>query len=429
MDQPNPNPFGHFYAQGVPVPPGTLPGTITVTNTGDVPPTSVTRQVVDEVTIGGATYVPNHSAGGTLTVLASSSDKGDSAAIPAPTLVLDGFPNAVATGTDPVTFVVAPTATVPGLAVPPLSVTVTSSAGGQGRADVAIATPAAGAFAAGHPFAQNDVVTVAAGSGATPIPVLANDSSNPAGTLAPATVAIAVAPTSGTALANADGTITYTPPTVAAVVTFTYTVRDALGNISNAATVTVDVTAPVGGPIPSANSDSFTVVAGSTTTLTVLGNDSGNGGTLDPASVRISTAPASGTATPNADGTITFIAGAANSAGSFSYTVANTNGQRSAPALVSITVLPANDVLTIGAAQFRTGTRRWDVTGTSTVNAPNLVTVTLVRTGQVIGTATPAAGAWSLRVLNSNVTAVNGDQVRATSTSGGSATLAVRVRQ
>ena len=425
MDQPTPNPFGQFYAQGIPVPPGTLPGAITVTNTGDVPPTSVTRQVVDEVTIGGATYVPDHATGGTLTVLARTSDKGNGAAAPAPTLVLDGFPGATVTGTDPATF------TATGLAVPPLSVTVTSSAGGQGRADVAIATPAAPAFAAGHPFAQSDVARVAAGSPAITIAVLANDSINPAGAaLAPATVAIVVAPTGGgSAVANLNGTVTYTPPTVATVDTFTYTVRDTLGNISNAATVTVDVTAAAGGPIPTANPDSFSVVAGSTTNLTVLDNDNDGGGVLNPASVLISSPPAAGTATPLADGPITFIAGAANSAGSFSYTVANTNGQRSAPALVSITVLPANDVLTIGAAQFRTGTRRWDVTGTSTVNAPNLVTVTLVRTGQVIGTATPAAGAWSLRVLNSNVTAVNGDQVRATSTSGGSATLAVRVRQ
>ena len=427
MDQPTPdNPFGQFYAQGIPVPAGTLPGTITVTNTADVPPTSVTRQVVDEVKIVGATYAPDPS-GGTLTVIASSSDKGAGTAIPAPTLVLDGFPGAPFTPGDPITF------TVGGLAVPPLSVTVTSEAGGQGRADVAIATPAAAAFAAGHPFAQNDVATVEAGSPAFAIAVLANDSINPAGpALAPATVAIALAPTGGgIAVANPDGTVTYTPPLIETVDTFTYTVRDSAGNISNAATVTVDVTPNAGGPIPIANPDSFTVVAGSTTILDVLANDSGNGGVLDPTSVVISTPPTVGTATPNADGTVSFTAGAAGSAGSFSYTVANLNGQRSAPALVTISVIAAGDNLTITPpATYRTRPLRWIVNGTSTVNAPNLVTVTLVRTGQIIATATPVAGAWAVDVRGSNVIPQNGDQVRATSTSGGVSNLVtVTIRQ
>jgi hypothetical protein len=446
MDQPAPNPLGHFYAQGIPVPAGTLPGTITVTNTADAPPTSVTRRVVDEVTITRAEYIPNHVGGGTLTVSASSSDKGV-AGVPgvlAPILSLDEFPTAVGTATDPVVFTVSGLG-VPSLPVivPPLSVTVTSSAGGQGRADVTILPPAAAAFAAGHPFAQNDVATVVAGSGAIAIAVLANDSVNPAGAaLNPASVAIVVAPTSGTAVLELaagvpTGRVLYTPPTVAAVATFTYTVRDSslpLGNISNAATVTVNVSAPAN-PIPTANPDSFTVAAGSTTILNVLANDTaGVGGVLDPASVLISTAPVAGTATPNANGTITFIAGAAGSAGSFRYTVANTaltGGVRSAPALVTINVVAAGDVLTITPpATFRTTAQRWIVSGTSTVNAPNVVTLRLVRTGAIIGTATPAAGAWLIDVRGSAVSPVNGDQVRATSTSGGSSALVtVTIRQ
>jgi hypothetical protein len=441
MDQPTPNPLGHFYAQGIPVPAGTLPGTITVTNTADVPPTSVTKRVVDEVTILDAIYTPSHTGGGTLVVTAISSDRGATGppAVPAPILSLDAFPTAIGVaGIVPgsVVFTVSGSGVpVLPLPVPPLFVTVTSSAGGQGRADVTIATPAAAAFAAGHPFAQNDVATVVAGSPAISIPVLANDSVNGAA-LAPATLAILLAPTSGTALANANGTVTYTPPTVAATATFTYTVRDTLGNISNVGTVTVNVTAPAN-PIPTANPDTFTVAAGSTTVLNVLANDAGNGGVLDPASVLISTPPAAGTATRNANGTITFVAGAAGSNGNFSYTVANTlatGGVRSAPALVTINVVPVGDTLTITSARFRTGTRRWDVAGTATVNAPNVVTVKLVHNGVVgatIGTASPVAGAWLVTVASgSPVIAVNGDQVIATSTAGGtSAAFTVRVTQ
>ena len=55
-----------------------VPTQITVTNSGDVPPTSITTHIVDEVTIKAVAY-----AGGTLTVVATSSDKGDPTACPA----------------------------------------------------------------------------------------------------------------------------------------------------------------------------------------------------------------------------------------------------------------------------------------------------------------------------------------------------------
>ena len=67
-----PTVLGDWYAQGIPVPSTDVPTQITVTNSGDVPPTSITSHIVDEVVIKSVAY-----ADGTLTVVATSSDKGD----------------------------------------------------------------------------------------------------------------------------------------------------------------------------------------------------------------------------------------------------------------------------------------------------------------------------------------------------------------
>jgi hypothetical protein len=83
------------------------------------------------------------------------------------------------------------------------------------------------------------------------INVLANDHNDPAqivdgiddgANINPATVTIATNPVSGTAVANPDGTVTFTPAAgVTGVVTFTYTVQDFCGLISPQATVSVFV--------------------------------------------------------------------------------------------------------------------------------------------------------------------------------------------
>jgi len=64
--------------------------------------------------------------------------------------------------------------------------------------------------------------------------------------LDPAAVAVVSPPSYGTASANANGTITYTTgKTIVLVTTFTFTVADIAGNVSNAATVTVDIVPPL----------------------------------------------------------------------------------------------------------------------------------------------------------------------------------------
>ncbi|RMF41942.1 MAG: tandem-95 repeat protein [Planctomycetota bacterium] len=74
------------------------------------------------------------------------------------------------------------------------------------------------------------------------INVLSNDS-DPDGTLDPSTVQVVVNPApSGTAVVEADGTITFTPaPNFFGTVTFSYVVADDLGTVSNVAKVSVNV--------------------------------------------------------------------------------------------------------------------------------------------------------------------------------------------
>lgn len=80
----------------------------------------------------------------------------------------------------------------------------------------------------GPPLAVDDVATTEEGVPVA-IDVLANDEEG-AGAINPASVVIASPPAHGTAVANADGTITYTPnPVYNGPDTFTYTVRDGIG--------------------------------------------------------------------------------------------------------------------------------------------------------------------------------------------------------
>jgi hypothetical protein len=92
------------------------------------------------------------------------------------------------------------------------------------------------------PVATNDTATLQA-STSIMIAVLANDTSS-GGTLDPATIKIVVAPTHGTAVVS-SGEVTYTPATgYSGLDTFQYSVQDNLGNTSNVATVSMNVTAP-----------------------------------------------------------------------------------------------------------------------------------------------------------------------------------------
>jgi hypothetical protein len=212
----------------------------------------------------------------------------------------------------------------------------------------------------GVPYAADDSTSAAqAPVGTITINILAND-------LTPATLpflagSVAIVPP-GPALGVAsvvNDQIFYAPTTVGTA-TFQYTVSNAAGK-SNVGTVTVVVT-PSANPIPTAVADppagaTLNVVSGQALVINVLANDTGNGGTLNPSSVAIATARVAsrGTAT-------------------FSYTVANTNGQVSAPATVTVNVT-ANEALTIRTSGKCALPNKWQLQGTSTISASNIITI------------------------------------------------------
>jgi lysophospholipase L1-like esterase len=91
------------------------------------------------------------------------------------------------------------------------------------------------------PTAVNDSAATTEGAPVT-VNVLSNDTDD--GGINAATVAIGAPPANGTASPNGNGAVTYTPNAgFTGVNTFTYTVADSQGAVSNSATVTVTVTA------------------------------------------------------------------------------------------------------------------------------------------------------------------------------------------
>ena len=184
------------------------------------------------------------------------------------------------------------------------------------------------------PVAENDTADAVGGELIT-LDILSNDTDEN-GSLVPASLALVDGPAKGTAVIN-DGKVDYTPnPGESGQDTFTYTVLDDQGGISNEATVTVSINTP-----PTANPDSAAVGFLASTVIDVLANDTDPEGnaTLDPSSVAIVDGPGLGTATVNPDGTIGYTATAfAIGTDSFTYTVADNQGATSNEATVTVTV-------------------------------------------------------------------------------------------
>ncbi len=98
----------------------------------------------------------------------------------------------------------------------------------------------------------------------------------------------------------------------------------------------------LGNERPLAGNDSGASSSGASVTLTVLANDSDVDGTIDNATVRIVAAPAHGTATAAANGSITYTPTAGyGGSDSFTYSVADNQGYESSPATVTLTVTAA----------------------------------------------------------------------------------------
>lgn len=153
------------------------------------------------------------------------------------------------------------------------------------------------------PRAADDTSGINAFNSAINIPVLANDTDIDGDALNLSSVTIVSQGTLGVATPNPNGTVTYTANTGATGTdTFTYTVRDINGAVSNVATVRVTTT-----HFPVAVDDSDSTFSGTPVTIDVLDNDSDSDGSLVPSSVTIVTSPLHGVATVNSgDGSITY---------------------------------------------------------------------------------------------------------------------------
>ncbi len=193
------------------------------------------------------------------------------------------------------------------------------------------------------PDAVNDAATVAEDSGATAIPVLANDSILPdvGETL---TITAVTQPASGTVVITGGGTgLTFAPAAnFFGVTTFTYTVSDGNGG-SDTATVTMTVTAV--NDAPDAVDDAATVAedAGATA-IPVLANDTFAPDLGETLTITAVTQPANGAVVITGGGTGLTFAPAANFFGvtTFTYTISDGNGGTDT-ATVTVTVTAVND--------------------------------------------------------------------------------------
>ncbi|GGP89344.1 cadherin-like domain-containing protein [Streptomyces melanogenes] len=230
------------------------------------------------------------------------------------------------------------------------------------------------------PHGMDDSATTPAGV-PVDIAVLANDTD----ALKPTLVSVSQ-PGHGTAVINADGTVTYTPaPGYSGPDTFTYTAKDLLGR-TYTDTVNITVT-PVGAD------DSATTAAGVPVGVPVLANDAG---VSSPSLVSVSQ-PGHGTAVINADGTVTYTPAPGYSGpDTFTYTAKDASGQPYTQT-VKITVTPvgADDS---AVTRVDVPVTIWVLANDAGVSSPSLVSVsqpghgTAVVNGDGTVTYTPAPG-------------------------------------
>jgi hypothetical protein len=378
---------GHYVAHVAYT--GAPPTTVRVSNIGDVPVTNKTIAVVDRVS-GTAVYTTGaNGTAGSLAVNAVSSDT----AAPR-VLTAAGFTALPAVLTEG-------SLAVPSLDAPPVSVTVTSDAGGSVRIPVEVA-----------------------GTAAVPIPVVAMAGPNQTvssgqlvtldGSASSGDVAT-FAWTSPAGIALSDPTVAR--PTFIAGVPGAYdfglTVTGP-GGPSNA-TVTITVVSAVNA-VASAGPDQTGVQRGTKVTLngsastgaaTYLWSQAMAGG--DP------TATLAGAGTANPTFTFPLYTFPANKGLlTFNVLVTSSNGSTSTD---QVTVTPSDDAVVITSARYRKGEMRVD--GTSSVHAGQTVTVHRgPLTGAVVGTSVVSAtGTFSVRTTSGIF--VNGDVVTAESQLGG----------
>ena len=202
---------------------------------------------------------------------------------------------------------------------------------------------------------------------ATPIiiNVIANDNDSD-GSIQVDTITVESGPTNGNSVANADGTVSYTPNAsfIGPSDSFTYSVLDNQGAASNSATVTVTINAR-----PVANNDTALTNKGAPVIINVIANDIDLNGTIQANSISISLAPSNGNIVPNADGTVTyspdpFFNGPSDS---FTYAVSDNEGAISNISTVSIDI----NLLPQATGMCRTTPQENAFNGTLPANDPD----------------------------------------------------------
>jgi hypothetical protein len=369
---------GNFYAR---VPVDAFPGSVTVSNTSDVPAETKDVPVTDRIQVTSAVF-----DNGTLTVKATSSDS-DAA------LSVEGF-GALTNGT----------LTATGVTMPPHSVTVVATEGGAQDGSTTAPVMVTGSDAGQEvPQAGNIAglpTEVAMGQTVT---LDASSSTN--------VTSFAWSASAGTIVADAGNPAlaTFTAPSTAGTVTITLTTQGPEGERVFTRTVEVQ-----GASVPTAvtvTADNATPEVGAPVVLTASGTNATSYSWVQTSTPAVPVPSTTGA-------TVSFTAPAHPV--TFQVTATGPGGT----ATGSVTVTPKVDSLAITAGEFRTGTREWRVSGTSTVTNLNTVTVYLATTtgtkGAMIGTATvDATGAWSLRVANGVSPTTGSTRLVAESTKGG----------
>lgn len=352
---------------------------ITVTNNSDIPPTVKTQVPVDVVR-ATATYDVDT---GLLVITATSSDR-----VVPPTLTAVGLGTLV-NGTLTVT-----------ATIPPLNVTVSSSAGGSDTTRVIInggafaPTPVVAFAGVDQQVLVNGIVTLNGGGSTGPIQTFAWTQT--AGVPVTLTGANTASPT-------------FTAPNVTTTLTFTLTVTGAGGPSTDTVNVAVVGSAPA--PIANAGPDR-TVAQGSTVTLD--GTASLNATTFAWTQIAGPVVALTGanTATPS------FVFPKNNVSVTFRLTVQGTGGT----ATDTIVINTVADVLTVARAEFRTTNREWRIEGSSTVFGPG-VTVTIrlgpTAAGPILAVVdVDTLGDFRFRQQNSTILPGNATSVTLISTAG-----------
>ena len=343
---------------------------------GIVVPVYAPAVITDEVGVTPAFYDPS---AGTMTVGATSSD---TVLAPTLTVVYAGHQMDMVGGVH----------VMGGLLAPPAKVAVLSSALGDTRYQVS--TGFVAAAPAPLPAAVNDSFTMPMNSATQILDVMANDSN-----VAGGTVSMTSNSALGTAVLNADNTVSYTPNLNATGQdAFSYTVTVG-GQVSNIGLATITIN-PVN-IAPVANNDAVNAVAGKLLSIDVLANDTDANGTIDIVAPRIVAGPVGATALVNgrnidftaaAPGTYTFSYEALDAGAGVSASLASNT------ATVTVQV-GAAEALSFAQVQYESGKGRMRISGTLTPAAGQTIVLTAVNSAGIADPSPFVIGAVTVDAL------------------------------